>query len=261
LIEFKQIIGRGTRLYEGKAYFTIYDFVKAYHHFNDPEWDGEPDEPTGISRPSGPSKPRDITFERPAKIRVKLRDGKERMIQSMAATLFLGPDGKPVSAAQFLENLFGTLPEFFKNEDELRTIWSVPETRKAFLLGLAEKGYGHDVLLEMQRIINAENSDLFDVLAYVAFALQPISRTERAEQAKVFMAKQFTDKQEIFLNFVLAQYVQVGVEELDIDQLSPLLRLRYHDALSDAFKDLGEPAQVRKVFSGFQKYIYLLPQR
>jgi len=112
----------------------------------------------------------------------------------------------------------------------------------------------------MQWIIDAENSDLFDVLAYVAFALQPISRTERAEQAKVFMAKQFTDKQEIFLNFVLAQYVQVGVEELDIEKLSPLLRPRYHDALSDAFKDLGEPTQVKEVFSGFQKYIYLLPQ-
>lgn len=175
----------------------------------------------------------------------------------MAATLFLGPDGRPVSAAQFLESLFGALPEFFKDEKELRTIWSIPETRKAFLLGLADKGYSHDVLLEMQRIINAEHSDLFDVLAYVAFALPPISRTERADHARVFMAKQFTDKQEAFLNFVLAQYVQVGVEELDIEKLSPLLRLRYHDALADAFKDLGEPAQVREVFSGFQKYIYL----
>lgn len=258
LIEFKQIIGRGTRLYEGKAYFTVYDFVKAYYHFNDREWDGEPDEPTttGAGSPK-PPKPPETPPERPKKIRVKLKDGKERLIQSMAATLFLGPDGRPVSAAQFLENLFGTLPEFFKDEEELRTIWSIPETRKAFLLGLADKGYSHDVLLEMQRIINAEHSDIFDVLAYVAFALPPISRTERADHAKVFMAKQFTDKQEAFLNFVLAQYVQVGVEELDIEKLSPLLRLRYHDALSDAFKDLGEPAQVREVFSGFQKYIYL----
>ena len=41
IIEFKQIVGRGTRLYDGKDYFTIYDFVKAHHHFSDPEWDGE----------------------------------------------------------------------------------------------------------------------------------------------------------------------------------------------------------------------------
>ena len=45
MIEFKQIIGRGTRLYEGKFYFTIYDFVKASDRFKDPEWDGEPEPP------------------------------------------------------------------------------------------------------------------------------------------------------------------------------------------------------------------------
>ena len=50
MIEFKQIIGRGTRLFDGKDYFTIYDFVKAYEHFNDPEWDGEPLEPAAASR-------------------------------------------------------------------------------------------------------------------------------------------------------------------------------------------------------------------
>ena len=50
MIEFKQIIGRGTRLFDGKDYFTIYDFVKAYEHFNDPEWDGEPLEPARSSR-------------------------------------------------------------------------------------------------------------------------------------------------------------------------------------------------------------------
>jgi type I restriction enzyme R subunit len=52
MIEFKQIIGRGTRLFDGKDYFTIYDFVKAYEHFNDREWDGEPDEPVPL-RPRG----------------------------------------------------------------------------------------------------------------------------------------------------------------------------------------------------------------
>jgi type I restriction enzyme R subunit len=50
MIEFKQIIGRGSRLYDGKDYFTVYDFVKAYHHFNDPEWDGEPLEPTPVAK-------------------------------------------------------------------------------------------------------------------------------------------------------------------------------------------------------------------
>ncbi len=90
-----------------------------------------------------------------------------------------------MSAQQFMEILFGKLPEFFKDEAELRKLWSAPDTRKMLLNGLAEKGFGHDQLSEMQRIIDAEKSDLFDVLAYVAYALPPLTREERATRAKV----------------------------------------------------------------------------
>ncbi len=257
IIEFKQIIGRGTRLYEGKDFFTVYDFVKAHHHFGDPEWDGEPlegepGEGGGERKPRSPLPP----TERPVKIRVKLRDGKERTIQSIRSTIFFGPEGNPVSAAQFLEGLYGTLPEFFQDEDALRQIWSDPETRKGFLQGLAEKGYNRELLTEMQQIIDAQNSDLYDVLAYVAFALQPVPRSERADHAKQSMDHHFTDKQRAFLDFVLAQYVKVGDAELDTEKLSPLLRLKYHNAISDAFAELGSPAVVKKVFSGFQRYLY-----
>jgi type I restriction enzyme R subunit len=90
-----------------------------------------------------------------------------------------------MSAHQFMELLFGKLPEFFKNEDELRTIWSAPDTRKKLLQGLSEKGFGRDQLAEMQKIIDAEKSDLFDVLAHVAYAIPPLTRAERAATAKV----------------------------------------------------------------------------
>src|SRR5436190_23959717 len=92
MIEFKQIIGRGTRLFDGKDYFTIYDFVKAYEHFNDPEWDGEPEDQTrALPRHEGESAGalhRDDNadgeaMERPKKIKIQLADGKERTIQSM----------------------------------------------------------------------------------------------------------------------------------------------------------------------------------
>ena len=257
IIEFKQIIGRGTRLYEGKNFFTVYDFVKAHHHFGDPEWDGEPleGEPGGDSGERKPRPPLPPT-ERPVKIRVKLRDGKERTIQSISSTIYFGPDGNPVTPAQFLDGLYGTLPEFFQDEDALRQIWSDPETRKSFLQGLGEKGYNRELLTEMQQIIDAQNSDLYDVLAYVAFALQPISRSERAEHARQNMDHQFTDKQRAFLDFVLVQYVKVGDAELDTEKLSPLLRLKYHNAISDAFAELGSPAVVKEVFSGFQRYLY-----
>ena len=284
MIEFKQIIGRGTRLYDGKDYFTIYDFVKAHHHFSDPEWDGEPLEPEAcamcqhspcvcIMEPpppcylcgnqpcTCPSEPCPKCGQRPCicrknrKAKVKLADGKERQIQHMMATSFWHPDGTPMSAAQFVSALYGQLPEFFKDEDELRALWSTPDTRKKLLEGLAEKGYGHDQLAEMQKIIDAENSDLFDVLAHIAYAEAPLTREERAERAKAVIGSEYGSKQQAFLSFVLAHYVSVGVEELEETKLGPLLKLRY-SALPDAFADLGTPDVVRGAFVGFQKYLY-----
>jgi type I restriction enzyme R subunit len=261
MIEFKQIIGRGTRLYDGKDYFTIYDFVKAHHHFSDPEWDGEPvpEEPRHeFPSPRPPAEVREPQTEpikRP-KIRVKLADGKERTIQHMMATTFWHPDGMPMSAQQFMEMLFGKLPEFFKNEAELRALWSAPDTRTKLLQGLAEKGFGHDQLTEMQKIIDAERGDLFDVLAHVAYALPPVTRETRATNAKVHINSQFNSKQQVFLDFVLSHYVSVGVEELDQNKLTPLLRLKYHDSITDAVADLGRPDEIGRVFAGFQKYLY-----
>jgi type I restriction enzyme, R subunit len=268
MIDFKQIIGRGTRLCEGKDYFTIYDFVKAHRMFLDPEWDGEPIEP----EPDEPREPRspsarelgdapepgedDGDRSRPKKAQVKLADGKARTIKHMVSTSFWHPDGTPMSAQQFMELLFGKLPEFFKDENELREIWSSPNTRRKLLNGLAEKGFGPAQLAEMQKVIDAEKSDLFDVLAHVAYATAPLTREERANRARVAITKTFGDKQQSFLNFVLAHYVEVGVEELDQEKLTPLLRLRYHDSIADAVADLGKPDEIGKTFVGFQRFLY-----
>ena len=269
MIEFKQIIGRGTRLYDGKDHFTIYDFVRAHEHFNDPDWDGEPiapDPPEGrapraVEAADG-ADPAALRVAEPepagprlAPIEVKLADGKLRRVQHMTATTFWSADGRPMSAAQFLESLFGALPGFFKDEDELRRLWSAPDTRKALLAGLADKGFGREALADMQKVIEAENSDLFDVLSYVAFAADPVTRADRAAAASAATAAELPDKQQAFVDFVLAQYVKQGVDELDAEKLSPLLRLRYQ-ALSDAFADLGKPDQVRQVFVGFQRHLY-----
>jgi type I restriction enzyme R subunit len=271
MIEFKQIIGRGTRLYDGKDYFTIYDFVQAHHHFNDPEWDGEPIEPEPKEErdskgdyPKDGKRPKEVKEGsedegKRQRIKVKLADGKARTIQHMMCTTFWHPDGTPMSAQQFLELLFGKLPEFFKDEAELRALWSAPDTRRKLLNGLSEKGFGKDQLAEMQKIIDAEKSDLFDVLAHVAYALPPISREERANRAKVIISERFNTKQQAFLDFVLGHYVSVGVEELDMDKLTPLLHLRYRDSIADAVADLGRPEEIGKAFSGFQKYLYQPP--
>ena len=272
MIEFKQIIGRGTRLYDGKDYFTIYDFVKAHHHFSDPEWDGEPIELVENLSSEKAEKalhePRKVNqneveygaeYEAKKKIKVKLRDGKERTIQHMMATTFWSADGRPMSSAQFMEVLFGVVPEFFKNEDELREIWSDPETRKKLLEGLAEKGFGKVQLAEMQKMIDAENSDIYDVLTNVAYSLTPLTRSERASAAQVKIHQSFIDqnkdKQEGFLAFVLGQYVKQGVDELSEEKLKSLLELKYQ-SIADATLVLGNPQAIRKMFVGFQQHLY-----
>ena len=135
---------------------------------------------------------------------MKLADGKSRWIQHMTVTSFWHPDGTPMSAQQFMNELFGSLPDFFRNEDELRELWGMPDTRLKLLEGLAEKGFGPDQLAEMQMLIEAENSDLFDVLAYVAYALAPLTRQERADRAMARISEHFNSRQQVFLDFVLS---------------------------------------------------------
>ncbi|MDD5463823.1 MAG: DEAD/DEAH box helicase family protein [Candidatus Moranbacteria bacterium] len=266
MIEFKQIIGRGTRLFDGKEYFTILDFVDAYKHFADPEWDGEPISEVVDEKPDEPKYPKPKTgegiirdgdgeLERPKKIKIKLRDGKEREIQHMISTSFWSADGKPISAEEFLQNMFGALPEFFKDENDLRKIWSNPITRKIFLEKISELGYDKEKLETLQKMIDAEDSDLFDVLSYVSFATKPISRKERVEESREKILNGASDKQKEFLEFVLDKYIEKGVEELDEEKLPILLNLKY-DAIVDAEKNLGSVKQIRFAFFDFQRDLY-----
>lgn len=263
MIEFKQIIGRGTRLFDGKDYFTILDFVKAYEHFNDPEWDGEPLEPDPPGEPR-PPKPEGEPPEPPivedpeppkSKLVIKLADGKERSFQHISATTFWSVDGKPVSARQFIEDLFGKLPELFRDEDELRRLWSQPDTRRKLVAGLAERGFAGETLAEIRRAVDGQDMDLFDVLAYIAYTKPPLRRAERVEANRGEILARYEAKQQEFIDFVLGQYVEVGESELDGDKLPALLQLKYGSPM-DAIDKLGTVADIRRTFSGFQSDLY-----
>jgi type I restriction enzyme R subunit len=261
MIEFKQIIGRGTRLFDGKEFFTIYDFVDAYHHFLDKEWDGEPIAPE--PKPEKPKKPKEPVPPEPpeppeppkTKIKVKLGDGKERQIQHMISTSFWNADGKQVSVEEFLKQLFGKLPDFFKDEEELRKIWSYPATRRRLLDKLAEAGYGKEELSTLQYLIEAEKSDLFDVLEYISFAIKPITRETRVAGAQSKIFAMLNNKQKEFLEFVLSKYIETGVEELDQEKLPDLLMLKYQ-TISDAAEMLGGVDSIKTTFIDFQKHLY-----
>ena len=313
MIEFKQIIGRGTRMYDGKSFFTVYDFVKAHHNFADPEWDGEPLPPEGDddSQPCDTcnSKPcvcmcDDCGFspcncsikeegndscrecghspclckdtpeepcndcgnepcsceqgelpDKPEKIFITLNDGKVRQIQHMKSVLFMGPNGDMLTAHQFVEQLFGELPRFFGNEDELRKIWSEPSTRDKLLTDLNEAGYDDEKLDSMKDIIDAKDNDVYDLLAYVAYARETHTRKDRVANAKPNISKEFTYKQVEFIDFILDKYIDEGVQELAAKKMVGLVELKYN-TISDAAAEFGSPAAIRETFIGFQKHLY-----
>jgi type I restriction enzyme R subunit len=276
MVEFKQIIGRGTRLFDGKDYFTIYDFYDAYKHFHDPEWDGEPVDP----EPVKPKEPCKVCGQRPCvcpppepevcevchnipcvcekqpkkMIKIKLSNGNYRNLDSMIKTMFYSPEGKPISAGEFVKRLFDDMPNFFENEEELRRIWSIPDTRRRLLEELNEAGYSLEQLEDLKSIINGADSDLYDVLNYIAYHKNIMPRLQRATKAKLKIVHYDNAKQE-FLDFVLSQYVDNGVKELDDKRLADLLVSKYN-AIDDAKQILGEICEIRSTFIDFQKYLY-----
>jgi type I restriction enzyme R subunit len=280
MIEFKQIIGRGTRLYDGKYYFTVYDFVKAYKHFSDPAWDGEPLEPEEpVTRPAiqpcNTCGCRPCECEKPAKepcemcgyiecrceakvknvVHVKLADGKVRQLQSITTTSFWTPDGKPMTAQEFLEVLYGKLPTFFTSEDDLKQQWSEPASRRKLLENLSLQGFEIDQLREFQKVLDAENSDLYDVLSYVAYNSDILDRKTRVQKVQPEVAKLEPAYQD-FLQFVLQQYEHKGIEELDDAKLGAYLQLKYN-SIQDAKPILGDLQNVRHNFINIQRYLYI----
>jgi type I restriction enzyme R subunit len=263
MIEFKQIVGRGTRLFDGKEFFTIYDFVDAYKHFSDPEWDGEPlePEPSEVREPKEEYQPKEPKEpgepkERRQKIKIKLRNGKEREIKYMVSTSFWSADGKPISAEEFLNNLFGELPKLFKDEEELRKLWSNPMTRKTLLENLDAAGFPKDDLLTLQKLVDMEKSDLYDVLEYVFNGdYIAMTREARAKAAEATIFALLNDKQKEFLRFVLSKYVETGVDELDQDKL-PILLTNKYQSLEDAKEILGDVANISRLFVEFQEHLY-----
>ncbi|OWY22852.1 restriction endonuclease subunit R, partial [Sphingobacteriales bacterium UPWRP_1] len=165
-------------------------------------------------------------------------------------------DGKPISAEEFLNSLFGELPKLFKDEEELRKLWSHPITRRTLLEKLDEAGFPKDDLLTLQKLVDMEKSDLYDVLEYV-FNGDYIAMTRetraRAAEAAIFVL--LNDKQKEFIAFVLSKYIETGIDELDQEKL-PILLTNKYQSLEDAKKNLGDVASISRLFIEFQEHLY-----
>ena len=174
----------------------------------------------------------------------------------MSASTFWDASGKPISAAQFVERLFGKLPELFRDEAELRRLWGQPETRAALIAGLAERGFDGEQLAQVRGMIDAQELDLFDVLNYIAHTKHPLKRAERADVRRASILSRYNVNQQIFVDFVLSQYVAEGEAELGMDKLPNLLDLKYGSP-RDAVRVLGSAAEIRTTFRDFQTHLYV----
>lgn len=282
MIEFKQIIGRGTRLYEGKYFFTIYDFVRAYENFQDAAWDGEPVCPHCGNEPctckdsdytSIPEEREDVPAvgdmevnyqadskeveerEKPQKLEIRLSDGRARRIKYIKADMFLGADGKPVAAEDFLREMFGAMPEFFSTAEELHEKWATPKTREELLEKMSEAGYGIDVLKQVRKLVDAEDSDLLDVLEYIAYQTEPMERRERVRKVETFKRSLSAVEQD-FVSYIIDLYLRAGVEELGTKKLPEIIKLKY-GSLVDGTSTLGSIDVARNAFLNLQQCLYL----
>jgi type I restriction enzyme R subunit len=273
MVEFKQIVGRGTRLAEGKDYFTVYDFVKAHDHFNDDEWDGPPQEAPPVKKrlckecgksPCNCDRPQKVCDKcnndpcicEPTKkiARVKLSEKHVLEIDSTVQTTFVTEDGKVINSEEFLAKLYGELPKLFKDQVALKKQWENPSTREMLLSELEELGYTDKHLDELRMIVKAGDCDLYDVLSHLAFQAELIPRVTRAQKATVSITD-YSKEQKEFLDFILSKYVEDGHKELSQTKLPQLMELRY-GGVRDAIGKLGDPEEIKHCFEDLQIKIY-----
>ena len=272
MTEFKQIIGRGTRVYEGKDFFTIIDFVGATNLFYDDAWDGLPeeqeDEETTTTAGAGEtneqkppygkrkSKPEGSgSGESQEKVTIDIRGRKLKVID--IETTYVGADGIPLKTHEFLEFLVGILDRFFHDEAQLRALWSDPVKREELLDKLRAMHIDETQLEELKSIFQAQDSDIYDVLAHLSFNLEIQTRSDRAFAVhyRKYIEKFHNEKVREFLNFILERYKRDGVKEMGSDKLSSLIKLSGFDKkeLKEAFEGA---ANIREGYFGLQREIY-----
>ena len=265
MVEFKQIVGRGTRIFEGKDYFTIIDYTGATNNFYDEEWDGVAEDQEQITKPikkTTPNTPKvsepNPDYKKKEKVIVKLAHGRTVDIIDID-TRYVGADGTPLNAEEFLKQLVGSLPSLYKDVEQLRTIWKNPSERAILFTELENAGFGSNNLKDLKSMMNAEDSDIFDVLAYLSFNTPMKTRKERVSRVnnneQIFAV--YSDYKAIdFLKFVLERYEADGVEELGEDKIGDLIKLSDLGSIQDAKNVFGGLPQLKQAYYQLQENIY-----
>ncbi|MCR5680703.1 MAG: hypothetical protein K6G08_10940, partial [Prevotella sp.] len=280
IVEFKQIIGRGTRLFDKKYYFTIYDFVGACDMFKDPDWDGDTYCPVCGNWPCTCKKKSGVTTEGDSDsasepepcpvcgnlpctcegpktnlIDVKLSTGRRLSLETTwEQKLFFGDEF--ISLDEYVKKLFGRIPEFFSDADDLREKWSNPETREQLLRTLDEAGFAEEKLLLLRNMLNMQKCDLLDVLEYIAYDSTPIERAKRVELVKKQYVDALNREQREFDNLILEYYAYNGFKELGSDNLKTFINIKFN-SMRDAKERLQmSVADIRAHYFELQQRLY-----
>lgn len=261
MTEFKQIIGRGSRLREdfGKRFFTIIDFRGATRLFRDDAFDGPPiqiyapgeDEPVvppdDSDGPAGEEPGGDVTLE-PAPGPTKLYVQNVPVEILAERVQYYGPDGKLVleSFAEFSRKNLRTI---YRSLDDFLSRWQAADRKEAIMAGLLEQG----VLLDRLEQEYGREIDPFDLICHVAFDRPPLTRQERANNVqKRDIFGQYGTTARAVLAALLARYAAAGIESLEeaieAEKLAPVLNL-------PPFSDIGAPVQIIRAFGGRDKYV------
>lgn len=267
MTEFKQIIGRGTRVFEGKDFFSIMDFVGATNLFYDPAWDGEDLPPNGENKQLKEPKENPNNTEnngtnegdeKPTneKVTIDIKGKKLKVIN--IETTYVGMDGIPLKTEDYLELLIGVLGKFYNDEEGLRSIWSNPTNRKAMLHKLSDMQIDESQLNDLKVIFEAEDSDIYDVLAHISFNLNIKTRSERVLHVEdsEFVEKFHNEKAKEFIEFILERYKKDGVKELDEDKLGKLVDLSGLGTVREVAQNFGGITQMREGYFELQREIY-----
>ena len=266
IVEYKQIIGRGTRVFDGKDFFTVYDFRWATTKFVDEIWDWLPEEDFEKEEKEKELQkqekfenilPKDEEIkEKNEKIFVKLADNREVKIINIE-TRYLDPTtGKHLSSEDFIKKILGELPKLYQNEHDLRLAWANPETREKFLKNLEYIWLDAEQIENLKKIFEAEKSDIFDILAYISYGNEIKNRTERSKIAKSILEKYENPKAKDFLQFLLELYEREWIMNFKKDGLSSKIELFNRWLAREIAAEFGWVKELKQAYYDLQKGIY-----
>ncbi|MCE9172824.1 EcoAI/FtnUII family type I restriction enzme subunit R [Bacteroides ovatus] len=248
MTEFKQIVGRGTRLRtdKGKWHFEILDFRNVTQLFKDPEFDGDPELEGGGSKAYPPYRPRrTVSHDQPPREYGRKKyyiNGKDIQINTEIVS-YLGTDGHTLvteSLTDFtrknIRGKYATLDEFIKN-------WTAADKKKVIVDELKEYNVLFDAVREKRP--DLLNADIFDIICHVAFDKQPLTRKERANNVKKrdYLSRYEGVAKQV-LEALLDKYANKGILEFENEDILD----------TPPFNTIGKPQKIVKLFGGWEKF-------